>query len=259
MLLVSQTLGQRGSQGYTPQVNAGDRAFGRNEFQAALSYYRAALQWNSNGLEAHVGLGNVYRKLGRQQKALEQYAAALKINPHSAVAERGIHEARSEGQEQEAFQTLENEAIREPRNADIQTTYSEELLERDRIKDAKERAELAVGLDARQWHAYGVLGQIALRSGDYNTARTDLQTAVRHDPSDDDSVLALGDLEFAQQNYGDAVRAYLQLTKLVPEESEGHRKLAAAYSKLGNHTAAKVESDLALAIEKAAGTRGGKE
>ena len=45
--------------------------------------------------------------MGRQQRAREQFAAALKIQPHSAEAERGIHEARSDGEEQEAFQELE--------------------------------------------------------------------------------------------------------------------------------------------------------
>lgn len=250
---------QRGSQGYTPQVNSGDRSLAKREFQAAISHYRYALTWNASGIEAHVGLGNVFLKLGRKQRALEQFAAALKVNAHYAQAERGIHEARSEGQEQETFQELESEVNREPKNPDMQTTYAEELLERDRVKDAKSHAELAVSLDARQWHAYGVLGEIALREKDYNAARTNLQTAVLHDSTDDDSVLALGDLEFAQGNYSDAVRIFTRLVKLVPEESEGHQKLANAYEKSGNPAAAKAERLLALEIEKAAGGKGGKE
>ena len=241
---------QRGSAGYVPQVNAGDRALRDHEYIAAASHYRNALEWDSNGVSAHVGLGNVYLKTGQKQRALEQFAAALKVAPHSAEAERGIHEARSDGQEQEAFQELEIVVTREPNNADIHTTYAEELLERDRVDEAESQAKLSLKLDPHQWHAFGVLGEVALRKGDLVSARSNLEIAVKHDEADDDSLLALGDLELRQKNYTAAVKDYRKLTKLVPEESEGHLRLADALDHVGDSIAASTERELAATIEK---------
>ena len=250
---------QRGSAGYVPQVNEGERALANHEYIAAASHFRYALEWDSRGVAAHVGLGNVYLKTGRKQRALEEFAAALKTFAHSADAERGIHEARTDGQEQDSFQQLEAEVVREPNNADIHTTYAEELLERDRVGSAKEQAILALKMDPHQWHAFGVLGEIALREGDFATAQADLDTAVNHDGRDDDSLLALGDLESRQKNYPAAVKAFRQLAKLVPEDSEAHRRLGDALEKTGAADEAQKERAIASEIERASNAKGGKE
>ncbi|MDR3690495.1 MAG: tetratricopeptide repeat protein [Fimbriimonas sp.] len=258
-LVVSIAYAQRGSTGYIPQINEGERAFARHEYIAAASHFRSALQWRSDGVEAHIGLGNVYLKIGRSQRALEEFAAALKIDRHSADAERGIHVARTEGQEQESFQQIESEAVREPRNADIHTTYAEELLERDRVAAAKFEAQYSLKLDAHQWHAIGVLGEVSLKEGKFAEARQYLETACFHDSRDDDSVFALGEVYLNLKDYPAAVKAFRQLVKLVPEESDGHRKLADALGKSGDKPAAQKELEIAQTIEAANGQKGGKD
>jgi len=192
------------------------------------------------------------------QKAREEFAAALKISPHSADAERGIHEARSDGEEQEAFQELEQAVPQEPKNADLHTTYAEELLERDRVGEAKAQANLALSLDPHQWHAFGVLGQVAMKNGDLTGARQHLNTAIQHDGTDDDSLAALGDLEVLEKHYPAAVRLYRQLVKVAPEESQGHRKLADALDLAGDKDAAARERAVADGIEAAAKAKDGK-
>jgi tetratricopeptide (TPR) repeat protein len=239
-------------------VNLGEHALAAKEFVAAASYFRTALQWNSNGVAAHLGLGNTYLQTSHPQKAREEFAAVLKVSPHSAEAERGIHEARSDGEEQEAFQELEVLVPKQPRNADIHTTYAEELLERDRTSEAKVEALLALKLDNKQWHAYGVLGLIAKKEGDLASARANLETAIKHDSADDDSLAGLGDLDLQEKNYSGAVKLYRQLVKVAPEESEGHRKLAQGLELLGQKDAARVEAAIADAIETAAKSKGGK-
>lgn len=256
--IVPMAHAQRGTMGYTAQLNLGERALSAKQYVAAASYFRTALQWNSNGVGAHLGLGNLYLLTSHLQKAREEFAAVLRVSPHSAEAERGIHEARSEGEEQEAFQELEILVPKEPKNADIHTTYAEELLERDRIKDALAQAKLAIKLDSHQWHAYGVLGLIAKKEGDLVGARVNLETAIKHDSSDDDSLAGLGDLEMAEKNFSAALKLYKQLVKVAPEESEGHRKLSEAFERLGQKDAARLERGIAEGIEAASKSKEGK-
>ena len=258
LCLASAAHAQRGTVGYTAQLNLGERALGAKQYVAATSFFRTALQWNSNGIGAHLGLGNVYLQTSHRQKAREEFATVLKISPHSAEAERGIHEARSDGEEQEAFQELELVVPKQPKNADLHTTYAEELLERDRLKEAKSEAKLALQLDSRQWHAYGVLGLIAKREGDFAGARSNLEAAIKHDNADDDSLDGLGDLEIEQKNYLAAVKLFKQLVRVAPEVSEGHLKLAEGLDLLGQKDAARVERGIGEAIEAAAKSKAGK-
>jgi Tfp pilus assembly protein PilF len=237
--------GQRGSAGYVPQINAGDRALAAHKYASAAYAYRYALEWNPDGVEAHVGLGNVYLKTGKKDRARDQFAEALRIKPHSSEAERGIHDARTPGQEEAAFQVLEKEAQSEPNNADVQTTYAEELIERDRLLEGKERATAALKLNSHMWHAYCALGRIAAKEGDDKTATDDLEIAVSHDDEDDDAIAALGELAMKNKQYVYAALWYRKLVKILPDERDGYQKLIGALD-AGNQTAEadRVRADL---------------
>ncbi len=228
---------QRGSQGYTAQLYQGQASFKSNQFNAAAYHFRTALEWNQGGADAHIGLGQVYLKTGEPTRAIEEFQAAIRLKPHLAEAERLIHSAReksNQGEEEKAFQELEAQAKREPKNADIHTTYAEELVERDRLEEALKEAELALKLDSRQGHAYCALGRIASRQGNEAAAQKYLETALRFDNTDDDALTSLGDLAMKAKDYRRASDYYRRVVNLVPEQVEGHKKYLAALKVLGN-------------------------
>jgi Tfp pilus assembly protein PilF len=219
-----------------------------HQYESAASHFRYAIVWDSRGVDAHVGLGEVYLKQGKKERALEQFAYVLSIDRHSSAAERDIHEARTEGQEEQAFRDLELQVPREPNNADLHTTYAEELVERDRLSDAVYQATKALDLDPKQWHAHCALGRVELKLGHFAEARSHLQLAIAHDPTDDDALSALGDLDMKEGHADKAVADYRALTKLIPEEAEGHEKLAAALEATGDKTGAAAERKTAADI-----------
>jgi tetratricopeptide (TPR) repeat protein len=219
---------QRGSAGYVPQINAGDKALAAHNYTAAAEAYRSALEWKPDGVEGRIGLGNVYLKLGKKDRAIDQFASALRIKPHSPEAERGIHDAKTLGQEEAAFEALEALAKAEPDNADLQTTVAEELIERDRLLEAKPHADAALKLNSHMWHAYCALGRIAAKEGDDKTATDDYEIAVSHDDKDDDAVAALGELAINQKQYVYAALWFRKLVKILPDEREGYQKLIEA-------------------------------
>jgi|GEM_PF-1602587 len=247
--LSTLVLAQRGSAGYVPQINAGSRAFVQHRYMSAAYYFRYALTWDPRGVAAHVGLGEVYLKIGKRDRALDEFSAALKIDPHSSEAERGIHEVRTEGQESQAFDDLVRLVQAEPNNADVLTTYSEELVERSRLEEAKTFADKALAIDPKQWHAYCALGRIAARGGDLATARRDLSLSIAHDPSDDDALTTLGELELEAKQYRAAVDWFRRLVRVLPEEREGHDKLAQALEASGDAAGAAKERAIVKEIE----------
>ena len=250
LLAAATALGQRGTAGYTAQVNAGQRALAAKKFREATEHFQYALRFNEGGVDAHNGLGEVYLRLGKKQRALEQFAEVLRISPHSSEAERGIHEARTEGQEEHAFELLEASAGREEKNADLQTTFAEELIERGGYEEAKVRAQRALGLDPHQWHAYCALGRIAAHDGDVNTAMKDLQIAIAHDYTDDDALETLGNLEMKAHHFEQAARWFRRLTQILPDDAEAHQLLALALEGTGDKSGAAKERATASAINQ---------
>ncbi len=247
---------QRGSAGYVPQVNAGERDLRDHRYSSAASHFRYALVWDSKGVAAHVGLGNVYLQTGRPERARSEFAAALKESPHSADAERGIHESRSDGEEQQAFQELEDLVHQDPANADLVTTYSEELVERGRLAEAKKEANAALKLDPHQWHAFCALGRIAYAEGDMTAAETNLKIAISHDSRDDDAMATYGDLMMSKNRLTEALALYRNVVKLAPEEPDYHTRLAAALDRLGMKAEAAKETAIAAELEKQSGDGG---
>ena len=247
---VSGTMLQRGSVGYVPQLNAGERALAQHQYSSAASHFRYAIVFDSKGVGAHVGLGTVYLRIGKKQRALEEFIFVQNLDRHSAAAERGIHDARSDGEEQQAFQDLEDELKHDPANADLHTTYAEELLERGNIAGAEVQANAALKLDANQWHAYCALGRIALEQGHLEEAKAKLEIAVLHDDNDDDALSALGDLELKAGNTRTALKLFRKLAKVVPEDAEAHRKLASALDATGDKTGAAKERLIADQIDR---------
>jgi Tfp pilus assembly protein PilF len=232
---------QRGSAGYIPQLYRGQQALKERKWTAAASCFRTALGWDRNGIEAHLGLADVYLHTGRPKRAIEEYNVALRLNPHSAEAERGIHQARTEGEEEQAFQDLVAQVKAEPNSSDVHTTYAEELVERGRLDEAQQEAETALKLNPREGHAYCALGRIAAKQGDDDKARHNLEIAVKHDSTDDDAVMTLGDLAMKAKDYRQAVAYYRRLVQIVPDETEGHHKLVDALTAAGDTRGAEKE------------------
>ena len=225
---------QRGSAGYLPQLYAGQRALGSKQWSAAASHFRQALMWDQKGAEAHIGLANVYLKQGKPDKALEEFTIGLRLKPHSAEAERGIHAARSPESEEAAFKSLEQQVQAEPNNADARTTYAEELLERKRFDEAKREAETALRLNPKAGHAYCALGRVQAAQGQIEDAKKNLAIAIKYDNSDDDAFNTLGDMAFEAKDFKTALKYYGRVVAILPLETEGHRELRETYRALGD-------------------------
>jgi len=232
---------QRGSAGYSPQLNSGNRALAVKKWNSAASHFRAALEWDRNGVDAHIGLGNVYLATGKPKRAAEEFSAALRLRPHSAAAERGIHLARSTDEEATSFTELEAQVKQEPGNPDLRATYAEELVERNRFEEAQKEAEEALRLDPKQGHAYCALGRIATKQGNDAEARKNLEIAIKRDSMDDDALTALGDLAMKAKDYRQAASYYRRVAHILPDEKEGHEKLLVALEGLGDARGAERE------------------
>lgn len=240
---------QRGSSGYVPQLHRGQEALRARKWASAASAFREALRWNRNGVEAHTGLGRAYLAIGQTKRAADEFRTALRLNPHAEDAERGLHQATTEGEDEEAFKKLEEQVKSEPENVDILTTYAEELVERGRLDEAELHAEVVLRLNPKEAHAYCVLGRVEAKKGNDAEAVKNLEIAIKLDNSDDDAFVTLGDLAMKAKDYKKAVRYYRRVTSIVPDQTDGHRKLAEALTASGDTKGAEREGQIIQRLE----------
>jgi tetratricopeptide (TPR) repeat protein len=121
---------------------------------------------------------------------LEDYAGAqldidraLKVNP---VNERALAVAASIKfltHDQAGFEALKQRALdADPRDAEFYATLAELAANVRLYKPAAEFAKQGVALDAKDWHAWSVLGMNQLRLGQIDTGRASLEKSFKGDP-----------------------------------------------------------------------------
>ena len=230
----------------------GRTALARENWTAAASSFRGALSYDPRSADAHAALGTAYLHLVLIERAQDEYTAALRLNIHCAEAERGLHLLRTTDQEAAAFKALEEQVKREPNNADLHTSYAEELTERDRFDEAQKEAETALRLKPHLGHAYCALARVAIHKGNDVEARKDFTIAIQADKRDDDAVAGLGDLAMKEKDYKAAVALYRRAVTIVPDERQWHEKLRDALAAAGDSEGAAQENAILAKLSKPA-------
>ena len=77
-----------------------------------------------------------------------------------------------------------------------------------------------------------------------------LTKAVTLDPKCSEAFLQLGNLNFSQRKYEDAIAQYHKAIEVDPNSSEAHYRLGMAYDRTGEKDLARQELDLHTKIEK---------
>jgi tetratricopeptide (TPR) repeat protein len=116
--------------------------------------------------------------------------------------------------------------------------------------EAKQQFSLETEVDPHNAAAHFVLGELARRNNEWETAIDQFSRAAKLDVGFSEAYLALGMSLAASGNYAGAVPPLQSYVKMQPEDPAGHYQLAMAYSRTGNKEGAATE--LALQTKAAA-------
>jgi tetratricopeptide (TPR) repeat protein len=147
------------------------------------SLLRAALTVNPEYPDAHVLHAEVLLGLEDYAAAQVDIDRALKVDP---VNERALAVAAAIKfltHDQAGFETLRQRALAaDPRDAELYATLAELAADVRLYKSASDFARRGVALDAKDWHAWSVLGMNQLRLGQIDTGRASLEKSFKGDP-----------------------------------------------------------------------------
>jgi tetratricopeptide (TPR) repeat protein len=117
------------------------------------------------------------------------------------------------------------------------------------LSEAEKTIRGALDSYAKNFQAYEMAGQIAVKNKEYKLALEFAKKTLEQNPYDARAYIITGDAQMQQGQIKDAVTSYRKATELYPAFVQGHRMLSAALSKSGSGAEAKREANLASSLE----------
>ena len=216
-------------------VQAGRNFAEEHRYAEARRAFAEALVLDSLDAAAHCALGDLDARLGRVERAIWAYKAAIAADStyHRARHNLAVIEA-DRGHLPLAIKLLEGIPTYVPALRTLPLFYAKQG--RYDLAEKGLHAALEVGgedIDVRQQ-----LGRLYLRQGRYDEARATLDLALAQDSTLAESHRLLGLLHLAERHYPEALAAFHRARALDPHLIEAHYNLSAALLGLGQPTQA---------------------
>jgi tetratricopeptide (TPR) repeat protein len=162
----------------------------KGDVNAAIATFQRASQSAPNNSRALLQLGLLMDGTGRREQARPIYEQVLRIEPDNAIALNNLAFIKAEeGSDLDEALTMAQKARQKmPSSAFIKDTlgwiYIKKNLPDDAIRTLKEIVTEEPGNPSFRFH----YGMALMQKGDKASARRELETALRNNPSKDDSV-----------------------------------------------------------------------
>lgn len=183
------------------------------------------------------------------QMANQAAQRLVKSAPTSAQLQKLNAEAlESQGKWDDAIAAYRKILEQYPKEPQVHYRIARILLDQSSAPESTENAkaelqqELAVNPESSA--AEFILGEIARRAADWNTAVKHFQRAAELDASFSEAYLASGMSLASAGKFAEAIPPLEKYVKMQPEDPAGHYQLAIAYSRTGNRSAAEREMEL---------------
>ncbi|NUQ46632.1 MAG: tetratricopeptide repeat protein [Phycisphaerae bacterium] len=205
-------------------VSRGERAAQRDDLDAALREYEAAIRMDPQTAPAYTGIGHVYRRKGQLEKAVAYFAEAIRLDPSDFLS---------------AFSLGEVHQVLAAKSAD-----------RTRRLEAAIRAYLhACAIRPDNAAAYHNLGLCCYYLGRYDAAAEYLEKAVGLNPQNAHVHINLGAAYEAQQKYYQAIHAYKSALECDTQQPIVHVNLGTIYLQQGRLATAINSFEMALKMD----------
>jgi tetratricopeptide (TPR) repeat protein len=233
-------------------IQEGYSALRSKRYDKANSLFSAALQANPDRNIAffiHFHRAWAYGDKGQLDKALNDWTAAIQLNPKSATA--NYNRGRDYG-----FTRDRDKAIRDytttiqldPKYLRAYVNRANEYSQKREYKLAFRDATMAIQLNPKHANAYHNRGAYYGETGDFDKSIADFSEAIRFNPRSATTfygrALAYEDLE----KFDKAIADYDRVVRIPPKDSDDYLARGSAYFKKGNYKAALSDFEKALRL-----------
>ncbi|OIR03967.1 TPR repeat-containing protein YrrB [mine drainage metagenome] len=232
-------------------VALGSLTLARNaDYRSSESIWRDTVRKRPENPYAHNNYGNLLAAAGREQAALAQYDAAIRLDPTFAdpLYNAGKTLARL-GRPNEAIARFEAALKLNPSMPDAETELGIALVAVGRETEAVAHFRRALALDPHYVDAHNQLGIALARAGRVAAAATEFEAALAASPNRADLHNNLGNVLRMQGRLTDAIGQYQEATQDDPDFVPAHLSLGNAYRDSNRMADAVAQYEQALRID----------
>jgi protein O-mannosyl-transferase len=196
--------------------------------------YREAIRCDPTAGENHLELGAILAGQNRLEEAIAQYRIALAL-ASDAAAENALGSAlQQQGKDNEALEHYAAAVRLKPGMAQAQCNLGAILFERGQMAEAAQYFLRALKAQPDLAEAHYNLGDVLVRQGRFDDAEEHYTEAVRLKPDYADAHFNLANVFAQKQQWQSAVEHYNAAARLLPDFFEVQLQLALVLQKTGN-------------------------
>jgi tetratricopeptide (TPR) repeat protein len=200
-------------------------------------------------VQEHFDRGRAYSEQGRFDKAIQEYQAALRINPNFAEAHNNLGWAyKQQGHLEEATDEYENALRIDPDFALAYHNLAWAYGEKGRFDKTIRAFQSALRINPNDAYAHFGLGWAYGEQGRWDKAINEYQTALCINPNLDNAHLNLGWVYSRQGRRDEAVREYQSALQINPSNRLAHFNLGIAHKEQGRIGEARRELEIAAQL-----------
>lgn len=220
---------------FVPYVALADITMKQQDFPAAVSASRQALEIDPHDGSAHRNLGNALLGAGRLEEAVTHFREALRIIPWDAAAHYNLGNAlHSQGKLEEAISHY-REALRlRPYFSVGHCNLGMVLYSQGKLEEAISHYREAVRQKPEYAEKYNNLGYALMSQGKIEEAISHYRQALRLTPGMVKIHVNLGDALVELRRFEDAIGHYDKALRLNPNDPEARERLTRVRTMLGN-------------------------
>ena len=216
----------------------------------AMEQFEAALKINPNLPQTHANLGNALMQVGQMPEAIEEFRESVRIKPDYAEGYYNIGDALMRtGHAAEAMEQFQQAVQIKPDYAEAHNNLGNALLQTGQAAEATEEFQKAVQIQPDYAEAHNNLGNALLQTGQTADAITQFQQAVQFKPDYAEAYYDLGDALMQAGRMPEAVEQFQQAIKLKPDFTEAHYNMGGALEMSGRTAEAMEQFEQALRIK----------
>lgn len=178
---------------------------------------------------AHYSLGVVHEQQKREEAAVEQFRAALKNSPNSAVVRNSLGRALANiGHTDEAIQLLFASLQTNPENATLHNNLGKVYLQTGRIDEALAQFRQSLALEPDKAEGHYSLGTGLAKKGELDASITEFRRAIELNPRDSMSRNNLGVQLLRKGEVIEAIGQFQQALLINPDDASARGNLEQA-------------------------------
>jgi tetratricopeptide (TPR) repeat protein len=224
----------------TTHYNLGNALHAKGRLDEAIEEYRAAIALDPKFAPVHYDLGNALHAKGRLDEAIEEYRAAIALDPKAASPHNNLGAILCDVKHDYdgAIAHFHKAIALDPKSSRAHCNLGNALRAKGQLDEAIQAYQTAIALDQKNAQPHLELGNALIRKKQLDAAIREFRAAIALNPKFAGAHYNLGNALWKNGQLDEAIAEYHAAIKLNADHAEAHCNLGLVLRQRGDFIAA---------------------